>query len=138
MINDFDQGNKAVGSTAREHDVINVHVYGFASWAALKSLISGDSSGNAAIHLTANDTIRSTPRISMPEISSSRGSSYSRVHAELVMCGRVDGEIVGGPSASTNVFAKERLNVCRGGYACPPTKSACLICRDARHRSLFI
>ena len=57
VINDFDQGNKAVGSTAREHDVINVHDYGLANWKALSSLISDDSSGNAVIHLTANDTI---------------------------------------------------------------------------------
>ena len=57
VIHDFDQGNRAVGSTAREHDVINVRDYGFASWAALSSLISDDSSGNAVIHLTANDTI---------------------------------------------------------------------------------
>jgi len=57
VINDFDQGNKAVGSTAREHDAINVHDYGFAGWAELKSLISDNSSGNAVIHLTANDTI---------------------------------------------------------------------------------
>ncbi|MDE5465443.1 calcium-binding protein [Bradyrhizobium sp. CSS354] len=57
VINDFDQGNKAVGSTAREHDVINLHDYGFADWAALKSLISDDSKGNAVIHLTATDTI---------------------------------------------------------------------------------
>jgi Ca2+-binding RTX toxin-like protein len=57
VINDFDQGNRAVGSTAPEHDVINVHDYGFASWAALSSLISDDSSGNAVIHLTADDTV---------------------------------------------------------------------------------
>lgn len=57
VINDFDQGNKAVGSTAQEHDAINVHNYGIADWAALKNLISDDSSGNAVIHLTANDTI---------------------------------------------------------------------------------
>jgi serralysin len=57
VINDFDEGNKAVGSTAREHDLINLHDYGFADWAALKSLISDDSTGNAVIHLTATDTI---------------------------------------------------------------------------------
>ncbi|PDT86136.1 hypothetical protein CO669_30060 [Bradyrhizobium sp. Y36] len=57
VINDFDQGNKAGGSTAREHDVIDVHAYGFAGWAALKNLIGDDGAGNAVIHLTANDTI---------------------------------------------------------------------------------
>jgi Ca2+-binding RTX toxin-like protein len=57
VIHDFDQGNLAVGSTAHEHDVINVRDYGFANWAALSSLISDDSSGNAVVHLTANDTI---------------------------------------------------------------------------------
>lgn len=57
VINDFDQGNLAVGSTAREHDVINVRDYGFANWAALSSLISDDSSGNAVVHLSASDTI---------------------------------------------------------------------------------
>lgn len=57
VINDFDQGNKAAGSTAREHDVIDVHAYGFAGWADLKNLISDDSAGNAVIHLTASDTI---------------------------------------------------------------------------------
>lgn len=56
-IHDFDQGNKAVGSTAPEYDVIDVHDYGFAGWAELKSLISDDGAGNATIHLTANDTI---------------------------------------------------------------------------------
>ncbi|BBO03808.1 MULTISPECIES: calcium-binding protein [Bradyrhizobium] len=57
VINDFNQGNKAAGSTAREHDVIDVHAYDFAGWAELKSLISDDNAGNAVIHLTANDTI---------------------------------------------------------------------------------
>ena len=57
VINDFDQGNRAVGSTAREHDMINVDDYGFANWATLSRLISDDSSGNAVIHLTANDTV---------------------------------------------------------------------------------
>ncbi len=57
LINDFDQGNKAVASTAREHDVIDLHAYGFAGWAALKTLISDDSAGNAVIQLSANDTI---------------------------------------------------------------------------------
>ncbi|WP_407188228.1 calcium-binding protein [Bradyrhizobium centrosematis] len=57
VINDFDQGNKAAGSTAREHDLIDVQSYGFADWAALKNLISDDASGNAVIHLTASDTV---------------------------------------------------------------------------------
>jgi hypothetical protein len=57
VINDFNQGNTAVGSTAPELDVINLHDYGFADWAAVSSLISDDSSGNAVIHLSANDTI---------------------------------------------------------------------------------
>ncbi|MCK1737526.1 hypothetical protein IVA79_26980 [Bradyrhizobium sp. 138] len=57
VINDFDQGNNAAGSTAPEYDVIDVHAYGFAGWAELKSMISDDGSGNAVIHLTANDTI---------------------------------------------------------------------------------
>ncbi|MBR0871335.1 hypothetical protein JQ633_13285 [Bradyrhizobium tropiciagri] len=57
LVHDFNQGNKAVGSTAAEHDLINVHDYGFADWTALKSLISDDSAGNAVIHLTASDTI---------------------------------------------------------------------------------
>ena len=57
VINDFNRGNEAAGSTAPEHDVINVQGYGFADWAALKSLISDDGSGNAVIHLTANDTV---------------------------------------------------------------------------------
>ena len=57
VINDFDSGNLAVGSTAPEHDVINVHDYGFASWAALLSVTSDDSSGNAVIHLSSDDAI---------------------------------------------------------------------------------
>jgi Ca2+-binding RTX toxin-like protein len=60
VINDFNQGNAAVGSTAAEHDIINVHDYGFANWAALSSVISDNASGNAVIHLTANDTITLT------------------------------------------------------------------------------
>jgi hypothetical protein len=54
---DFDQGNLAVGSTAAEHDIINVHDYGFKNWSALRAVIQDDGSGNAVIHLTANDTI---------------------------------------------------------------------------------
>ncbi|MBB4263011.1 MULTISPECIES: hypothetical protein [unclassified Bradyrhizobium] len=57
VINDFDQGNKAAGSTILEQDVIDVRAYRFADWGALKSLISDDSAGNAVIQLTANDTI---------------------------------------------------------------------------------
>ena len=44
VINDFDQGNLAVGSVATEHDVINVQAYGFADWNALHAAIS-DVSG---------------------------------------------------------------------------------------------
>nr|WP_167771715.1 hypothetical protein [Bradyrhizobium frederickii] len=58
VIGDFDQGNKAGGSAAPESDLIDVRAYGFADWTTLKSLISDDSSGNAVIHLTANDTIK--------------------------------------------------------------------------------
>ncbi|WP_298243214.1 hypothetical protein [uncultured Bradyrhizobium sp.] len=57
VVSDFNQGNKAGGSTAPEHDVIDVHAYGFAGWADLKSLISDDSAGNAVIQLTASDSI---------------------------------------------------------------------------------
>ena len=57
MIFDFNQGNLAVGSTATEHDIIDVHSYGFANWNALAAVIQDDGSGNAVIHLTANDTI---------------------------------------------------------------------------------
>jgi Ca2+-binding RTX toxin-like protein len=57
VIQDFDQGNLAVGSTALEHDVIDVAAYGFTDWTTLSSLISDNSSGDAVIHLSANDTI---------------------------------------------------------------------------------
>ncbi|UPJ67269.1 hypothetical protein [Bradyrhizobium sp. 191] len=57
LIHDFNQGNTIVGSAAVEHDLIDVQDYGFADWAALKSLISDDASGNAVVHLTASDTI---------------------------------------------------------------------------------
>jgi len=57
LIHDFNQGNIVVGSTAVEHDLIDVQDYGFADWIALKSLISDDDSGNAVIHLTANATV---------------------------------------------------------------------------------
>src|SRR5262249_42853781 len=40
VINDFDKGNLAVGTTAPEHDVINVQAYGFADWHALQGVIS--------------------------------------------------------------------------------------------------
>jgi Ca2+-binding RTX toxin-like protein len=57
-INDFNQGNLAVGSTATEHDLINVHAYGFSNWTALQAVISDDVvSGNAVIHLSATDSI---------------------------------------------------------------------------------
>jgi RTX calcium-binding nonapeptide repeat (4 copies) len=57
-INDFNQGNLAVGSTATEHDLIDVHAYGFADWNALHAAISDDVvSGNAVIHLSATDSI---------------------------------------------------------------------------------
>jgi hypothetical protein len=55
VIHDFDQGNLAVGSTAPEHDVIDVKAYGFANWNALHAAISDDSSGNAVIHLTPDN-----------------------------------------------------------------------------------
>ena len=54
---DFDTGNLAVGSTAAEHDVIDVHGYGFKNWNALRAVIQDDGSGNAVVHLSANDTI---------------------------------------------------------------------------------
>lgn len=57
LITDFDQGNKAVGSTVTEHDLINVHDYGFADWTALSSLISDNAAGDAVIQLSANDSI---------------------------------------------------------------------------------
>lgn len=57
VINDFDQGNKAAGDTAAEHDAIDLRGYGLAGWSALKSLIGDDGSGNAVIHLTTDDTI---------------------------------------------------------------------------------
>jgi hypothetical protein len=56
-INDFDQGNLAVGSAATEHDVINVQAYGFADWTALHAAISDDVSGNAVIQLSPTDSI---------------------------------------------------------------------------------
>jgi hypothetical protein len=56
-ITDFNKGNLAVGSTAQEHDLINVVDYGFTSWAALSSLISDDGQGNAVLHLTGTDTV---------------------------------------------------------------------------------
>jgi serralysin len=56
-INDFNQGNAAVGSPAKEHDVIDVRAYGFADWNALRGLISDNSSGNAVIQLSPTDSI---------------------------------------------------------------------------------
>ena len=35
VINDFNQGHFGVGSRATEHDLINVHAYGFSNWTAL-------------------------------------------------------------------------------------------------------
>ncbi|MBH5400024.1 hypothetical protein HZZ13_19845 [Bradyrhizobium sp. CNPSo 4010] len=57
VINDFDQGNAAGGSTAAEHDVIDLQDYDLSGWSALKSLIGDDGSGNAVIHLASDDTI---------------------------------------------------------------------------------
>ena len=54
-INQFNRGNSAVGSTATEHDVIDVHAYGF-SWSDLQTKFS-EVSGNAVIQLSANDSI---------------------------------------------------------------------------------
>jgi Ca2+-binding RTX toxin-like protein len=56
-IVDFDQGNKAIGSTAVEHDLIDVQNYGFADWTALSSLIRDNAAGDAVIHLSANDSV---------------------------------------------------------------------------------
>ena len=57
IINDFNRGNLIVGSTATEHDVIDVHAYGFSDWNALQQVISDDVNGNAVIHLSATDSI---------------------------------------------------------------------------------
>jgi serralysin len=57
VIKDFDQGNLAVGSAAPEHDIIDVHDYGFSDWTALQAVISDDTNGNAVIHLSAGDSI---------------------------------------------------------------------------------
>jgi probable HAF family extracellular repeat protein len=57
VINDFNQGNLAVGSAAVEHDIINVHAYGFANWSALQALISDNNSGDAVVHLSQSDSI---------------------------------------------------------------------------------
>jgi hypothetical protein len=57
-INDFNQGNLAVGSAATEHDLINVQAYGFSNWNTLHDAISDDVvSGDAVIHLSATDSI---------------------------------------------------------------------------------
>lgn len=56
VINDFNQGNAAVGSTAPEHDIINVRDYHFADWNALKAAIT-EEGGNAVIHLSPNDSV---------------------------------------------------------------------------------
>ena len=57
VIKDFNQGNLAVGSTATEHDVIDVHAYGFSDWSALQASISDNVSRNAVIHLSSTDSI---------------------------------------------------------------------------------
>ena len=59
-INDFNQGNLAVGSTATEHDVIDVQAYGFVDWTALQAAISDNLSGNAVIQLSATNSITVT------------------------------------------------------------------------------
>jgi hypothetical protein len=56
VINDFNQGNLAVGSTATEHDVIDVQAYDFSDWNDLQDAIS-DVSGNAVIQLSDTDSI---------------------------------------------------------------------------------
>jgi hypothetical protein len=55
-INDFNRGNSAVGSTATEHDIINLQDYHFADWGTLQGKIT-EVSGNAVIQLSANDSI---------------------------------------------------------------------------------
>jgi Ca2+-binding RTX toxin-like protein len=55
-INDFNRGNLAVGSTATEHDVIDVQAYGFSDWNDLQQVIS-DVNGNAVIQLSETDSI---------------------------------------------------------------------------------
>jgi Ca2+-binding RTX toxin-like protein len=57
VINDFNQGNSAVASTATEHDLIDVQDYHFADWTSLHAAISDDPDGNAVIHLSASDSI---------------------------------------------------------------------------------
>ncbi|MCS3760559.1 calcium-binding protein [Bradyrhizobium centrosematis] len=56
-VNDFNQGNKVVGSTAAEHDLIDVQDYGFADWTALSKLISDNTAGDAVILLSASASI---------------------------------------------------------------------------------
>jgi Ca2+-binding RTX toxin-like protein len=55
-INDFNRGNLAVGSTATEHDVIDVQAYGFGSWTNLQAAITYVS-GNAVIDLPGTGAI---------------------------------------------------------------------------------
>ena len=55
-INQFNRGNSAVGSTATEHDIINLQDYHFADWGTLQGKIT-EVSGNAVIQLSANDSI---------------------------------------------------------------------------------
>jgi hypothetical protein len=56
-VEDFNQGNKAVGSATTEHDVLNVHPYAFANWNALHALISDNADGNAVVHLAPTDSV---------------------------------------------------------------------------------
>ena len=56
VIHDFNQGNLAVGSTATEHDLINVQDYHFAGWGTLQDKIT-EVAGNAVIQLSATDSI---------------------------------------------------------------------------------
>jgi len=57
VINDFNHGNLAGGSTATEHDIINLHAYGFSDWNALQSAISDNVAGSAVIQRSATDSI---------------------------------------------------------------------------------
>jgi Ca2+-binding RTX toxin-like protein len=56
VIQDFNRGNSAVGSTATEHDIINVQAYHFADWGTLQGKIT-EVSGNTVIQLSDTDSI---------------------------------------------------------------------------------
>jgi serralysin len=56
VVNDFNQGNLAVGSSDAEYDLIDVQAY-FDNWTDLQAEISDDGSGNAVIHLSTTDSI---------------------------------------------------------------------------------